>query len=104
MDRHLAMMPLAQQLSAFVLSAFGMLALALAAVGLYGVVSYGVAQRTHEIGNRMALGTHGPRVVRQLVAGGLKLVVIGAGLELTLAVVASRLLSGRLFEIGRSIR
>ena len=74
------------------------------AVGLYGVVSYGVAQRTHEIGNRMALGTHGPRVVRQLVAGGLKLVVIGAGLELTLAVVASRLLSGRLFEIGRSIR
>ena len=76
-----------------------MLALVLAAVGLCGVVSYGVAQRTHEIGIRMALGTHGPWVVRQLVAGGRKLVVIGAGLELTLAVVASRLLNGRLFEI-----
>ena len=48
MDRHLALMRLPQQLSAFVLSAFGVLALALAAVGLYGVVSYGVAQRTRE--------------------------------------------------------
>ena len=74
MDRHLAMMRLPQQLSAFVLS---VLALALAAVDLYGVVSYGVALRTHEIGIRMALGTHGPRVLRQLVAGGPKLPLIG---------------------------
>ena len=49
MDRHLALMRLPQQLSAFVLSAFGVLALALAAVGLYGVVSYSVARRTGEI-------------------------------------------------------
>ena len=79
MDRHLPMMRLAQQLSVFVLSAFRVLALALAAVALDSVVSYGVAQRTHKIGIRMALGTHGRRVVRQLVGDGLKLVVAGGG-------------------------
>ena len=99
MDRHLAMMRLPQQLSAFVLSVFGVLALALAAVGLYGVVSYGAAQRTREIGIRMALGADGPRLVRQLVAGGFKLVVAGGVLGLALAVVATRLLGGLLFEI-----
>ena len=80
MDRHLALMRLPQELSAFLLSAFGVLALVLAAVGLYGVVSYGVSQRTPEIGIRMALGADGPRVVRLLVASGLKLVVIGGAL------------------------
>ena len=97
MDRHLALMRLPQQLSAFVLSAFGMLALALAAVGLYGVVSYGVSRRTREIGIRQALGADGPRVVRLLVAGGLKLVVLGGALGLALAVVATRLPGGLLF-------
>ena len=99
MDRHLALMSLPQQLSAFVLSAFGVLALTLAAVGLYGVVSYSVAQRTREIGIRMALGAAAPRVVRQLVAGGLKLLVVGGALGLTLALAAARLLGGLLFEI-----
>ena len=100
MDRHLALMRLPQQLSAFVLSAFGVLALALAAVGLYGVVSYSVARRTREIGIRMALGADGPCVVRLLVARGLKLVVLGGALGLALAVVATRLLGGLLFEIN----
>ena len=99
MDRHLALMRLPQQLSAFVLSAFGVLALALAAVGLYGVVNYGIARRTREIGIRKALGADGPRVVRLLVAGGLKLVVLGVALGLALAVVATRLLGGLLFEV-----
>ena len=72
MDRHLALMRLPQQLSAFVLSAFGVLALALAAVGLYSVVSYSVARRTGEIGIRMALGADSSRVVRVLGAGGLQ--------------------------------
>ena len=92
-------MRLPQRLSAFVLSAFGVLALALAAVGLYGVVSYGVARRTREIGIRKALGADGPRVVGLLVAGGLKLVVIGGALGLALAVVATYLLGGLLFEV-----
>jgi len=99
MDGHLALMRLPQQLSAFVLSAFGVLALALAAIGLYGVVSHGVSQRTHEIGIRMALGADGPRVVRLLVAGGLRLVLAGGVLGLVLALVAARLLGGLLFEV-----
>ena len=99
MDRHLALMRLPQRLSAFVLSAFGVLALALASVGLYGVVSYGVARRTREIGIRKALGADGPRVVRLLVAGGLKLVVLGGALGLALAFAATRLLGGLLFEV-----
>ena len=99
MDRHLAVMRLPQQLSAFILSAFGVLALALAAIGLYGVVSYAVSRRTHEIGIRMALGADATRVVRLLVAGGLKLVVLGGALGLALAVAASRLLGGLLFEV-----
>ena len=99
MDRHLALMRLPQQLSALVLSAFGVLALALAAIGLYGVVSHGVSQRTQEIGIRMALGADGPRVIRLLVAGGLRLVLVGAALGLALALVAARLLGGLLFEV-----
>ena len=100
MERHLALMRLPQRLSSFVLSAFGVLALALAAIGLYGVVSYGVAQRTREIGIRMALGAGRPRVVRLLVAGGLRLVVIGGVLGLALALAAARLLGGLLFEVS----
>ena len=126
MGRHLALMRLPQQLSAFVLSAFGVLALALekfredmlengvpafvlsafgvlalalAAVGLYGVVSYGVARRTREIGIRKALGADGPSVVRLFVAGGLRLVLVGGALGLALALVATRLLGGLLFEV-----
>ena len=99
MDRHLALMRLPQQLSAFVLSAFGVLALALAAIGLYGVVSHGVSQRTQEIGIRMALGADGARVVRLLVAGGLRLVLVGGVLGLALAFAAARLLGGLLFEV-----
>ena len=76
------------------------MALALAAVGLYGVVSHGVAQRTREIGLRMALGADGPRVVRLLVAGGLKLVLVGGVLGLALALAATQLVGGLLFDVG----
>ena len=99
MDRHLVLMQFPQQLSAFILSAFGVLALALAAIGLYGVVSHDVSQRTQEIGIRMALGADRTRVVRLLVAGDLRLVVVGGALGLVLALAAARLLGGLPFEV-----
>ena len=99
MTRHLAVMLLPAQLSAFVLSAFGVLALALSAIGLYGVVSYAVAQRTREVGIRMALGADSRTVVRLLAASGLKLVIVGGAIGLTIALLVTRLLSGLLFGI-----
>jgi predicted permease len=99
MTRHLALMRLPAQLSAFILSAFGVLALILSAIGLYGVVSYGVAQRTREVGIRMALGADGRTMVRLLAAGGLKLVVIGGAIGLAVALVGTRLLGRLLFGI-----
>ena len=99
MTRHLALMLLPAQLTAFILSAFGVLALALSAIGLYGVVSYAVAQRTREVGIRMALGADSRTMVRLLAASGLKLVAVGGAIGLTVAFVVTRLLSGLLFGI-----
>jgi putative ABC transport system permease protein len=99
MARHLAIVRLPAQLSAFVLSAFAVLAVVLATIGLYGVVSYAVAQRTREVGVRMALGADAASVVRLLTMSGLRLVVAGSVLGLLLAAAASRLLGGLLFGI-----
>ncbi len=99
MDQHLALMRLPQRLSAFVLSAFGVLALALAAIGLYGVVSYAVAQRTREVGIRMALGAGNGAVVRLMASTGLRLVAVGSAIGLLAAFVVTRLLSGLLFAV-----
>jgi predicted permease len=79
---------------------FGLLALALAAVGLYGVVAYVTAQRTGEIGIRMALGA-GAREVRRLVLRDtFRLVLAGVTIGLPLALVVARLLASQLYQIG----
>src|SRR5690606_30077454 len=57
--------------------AFGGLALVLAAIGLYSMIAYSVAQRTRELGVRMALGASAGQVVRLIVQGGIRLVVAG---------------------------
>ena len=100
MARHLGIQQLPARLSAVVLTAFATLALLLACVGLYGIVSYGVAQRTREVGIRMSLGADRASVVRLLMGGGFKLVLVGSALGLGLAVVANRVLSGLLFGVG----
>jgi ABC-type antimicrobial peptide transport system permease subunit len=85
---------------ATVSSVFGLLALALAAVGLCGLISYTTAQRTQEIGIRMALGA-GRRDVRRLVLGNtVRLVALGAGLGMPAALALARLLSGLLYQVG----
>jgi predicted permease len=79
---------------------FGSVALLLAAVGLYGVTAYTVAQRTNEIGIRMALGAGRAEVVRHVLRGAFLRVVVGLGLGLPLAVLAGRLISSQLYRVS----
>jgi predicted permease len=82
--------------------AFAAVALLLASVGLYGVLSYTVAQRTAEIGLRMALGAQARNVVRDVLRSALGLAGIGAVLGIAGALVVSRLLSSFLFGVSPS--
>jgi len=79
---------------------FGVVALVLAAVGLYGVTAYTVAQRTNEIGIRMALGADRPKVIRLVLGGAFKRVLVGLFLGLPLAVGAGRLISAQLYGVS----
>jgi predicted permease len=79
---------------------FGIVALVLAAVGLYGVTAYTVAQRTNEIGIRMALGADRPTVIQLVLRGAFKRVLAGLILGLPLAVGAGRLISAQLYGVS----
>jgi predicted permease len=79
---------------------FGIVALLLAAVGLYGVTAYTVAQRTQEIGIRMALGADRVNVVQMVLAGASKRVLVGLVLGIPLAVGAGRLISAQLYGVS----
>jgi predicted permease len=79
---------------------FGAVALLLAAVGLYGVTAYTVAQRTNEIGIRMALGADRASVVRYVLRGAFVRVAVGLGLGIPLAIVAGRLISSQLYDVS----
>jgi predicted permease len=82
------------------LAAFALLALALAAIGIYGVIAYSVAQRTHEIGVRLALGAGKGDVLRLVLRQGLSLALIGAAIGLAGAWGVTRLMSGLLYEVS----
>jgi predicted permease len=79
---------------------FGIVALILAAIGLYGVTAYSVAQRTNEIGIRMALGADRGRVIRLVLRGAFQRVVIGLMLGLPLAVGAGKLIASELYRVS----
>ena len=82
------------------LGAFAGIALMLAALGLYGVVSYSVAQRTQEIGIRMALGARVTQVLAMVIGQGMRLVLIGVALGFVAALMVVRLLKTQLFQIS----
>jgi putative ABC transport system permease protein len=81
------------------LTGFAILALALAAVGIIGVVSYSVAQRTQEIGIRVALGARPADVLRLIVTGSMTWVVLGIGVGIAGSLGLTRLLGALLFEV-----
>src|SRR5579864_3926746 len=81
-------------------SLFGLVALLLAAVGLYGVTAYSVAQRTNELGIRMALGADRTKVIDLVLRGAFKRVVVGLILGLPLAVGAGRLIAAQLYGVS----
>ncbi len=81
-------------------TAFGLLALFLACLGLYGVIAFTVAQRSNEIGIRMALGATSPLVLGMVLRESLLLVSVGIGAGLALAFALTRLVSSWLFGVG----
>jgi predicted permease len=88
-----------RRLNLWLIGSFGAITLILAAAGLYGVVSYTVAQRTREVGIRMALGARGGDVVTLMLGYGATRATLGIALGLSVAVVATRVLSNMLVGI-----
>jgi putative ABC transport system permease protein len=99
MDEILAESIARQRFSMLLLGVFAGVALLLAAVGIYGVMSYSVAQQTHEIGIRMALGATTGAVLKMAVGYGLKLVVAGVVIGLIAAFALTRLMATLLFGV-----
>jgi putative ABC transport system permease protein len=88
------------RLRTMLLGIFATLALVLSAVGIYGVISYSVAQRTHEIGIRAALGAGGGRLLRLVMGQGMALALAGLALGFAGSLGLTRLLSTLLFGVG----
>jgi putative ABC transport system permease protein len=78
---------------------FGALALVLALIGIYGLLSYAVAQRTQEIGLRMALGAQAQDVLKLVVGQGMRLVVLGVAIGLAAALLLTRVMRSLLFGV-----
>lgn len=100
MERASAAALLPQRFAVIITASLGIAGLLLAAIGLYGVLSFSTAQRTHEIGVRMALGAAGGDVVRLVVREGMRVVVIGVAIGLVLAVLGTRAMAPFLFGVN----
>jgi putative ABC transport system permease protein len=100
MDEYLERTLTSKRLMMIVLALFAAVALTLAAVGIYGVMSYAVAQRTSEIGLRMALGAHPRDVLRLVVGQGVLLTIAGLVLGIGAAWWLTRLMTTLLFDVS----
>jgi putative ABC transport system permease protein len=89
-----------QRLSVVLVSLFSILALLLAAVGLYGVLAYSIAQRTREIGIRIALGAESGSILGLVVRQGLIIVGVGLAAGILGSVILTRLIQGLLYGVS----
>jgi putative ABC transport system permease protein len=89
-----------RRLNMLMLGAFALIALVLAASGIFGLMAYTVAQRTHEIGIRMALGAQKSDILKLIFGQAMSLTMIGLGLGLAAAFALTRLMSGLLFGVS----
>ncbi len=89
-----------QQVSATIVGALGLMGLLLAAIGLYGLIAYTVAERTRELGIRMALGAQRGHALRLILRQGLALSAIGIAVGLGCALFATGLLQGMLYGVS----
>lgn len=91
-----------RRISMMLLAVFSGLAALLAAVGIYGVMAYSIAQRTHEIGLRMALGAPRAEVLRMTMGQGVRIVIPGLSAGLLGSFALTRLMTGLLFNVRAS--
>lgn len=89
-----------ERLSTWLMIGFALSSLLLAAIGTFGVLAYSVAERTREIGVRVAIGADQGQIVRMVIGDGAKFVVVGLGLGVTGAFALSGLISSLLFDIA----
>ena len=99
-SEHMGPASFVQRIGAWLLSTFGALALVLATVGLHGVLSYSVAQRTREIGVRIAIGASRRDVLDLVVGRALRLTAAGLGVGIVLAAGAGSLLRSQIFGVS----
>ena len=89
-----------RRFTTLLLGIFASVALILAAIGVYGVIAYSTAQRTQEIGIRIALGATRQHVIKMVVTEGLKIGALGMIVGVAAAFALTRLMAGLLFEVG----
>jgi putative ABC transport system permease protein len=89
-----------QRFSMILLSVFAMIALLLSSIGIYGVLSYVVAQRTREIGIRIALGAQRSVVMRLMLGEGMRMALVGVAIGVALALGLTRLMTSQLYAVS----